>query len=391
MMARRYTAQEIVNELLDVVDEDDSEDDFEGYVTEEESGSSDSEVDDSENSDSEGDYSEGGREWSGAGEDGREWSGAGEGGREWSGAGEGGIGGGRDGSDAGEGGIGGAEGGRDGSDAGEGGIGGGSGTGGGRGAGEGGSGAGEGGSGAGEGGSGAGEGGSGAGEGGSGAGEGRHGSIPVFRGQPGCVVDMTNKEPIDFFSLMVPESLLQTICEQTLLYSQQYVTSNDISRRSRVRVQQWLRHEHDVKELKKFLACIIVMGVINYPAMEDWWCTSWPYATRSISSIMSRDRFSLFLRFLHLNDNTQYIPKGQPGHDPLFKVRPFLDPLLSNFRSNYSAHREISVDEQMIGFKGRLHFIQYLPKKPTRWGMKAFVLADSHDGYVLKWKLYTGK
>ena len=32
MMARRYTAQEIVNELLDVVDEDDSEDDFEGYV-----------------------------------------------------------------------------------------------------------------------------------------------------------------------------------------------------------------------------------------------------------------------------------------------------------------------------------------------------------------------
>ena len=409
MMARRYTAQEIVNELLDVVDEDDSEDDFEGYVTEEESGSSDSEVDDSENSDSEGDYSEGGRdgsgagedgrEWSGAGEDGREWSGAGEGGREWSGAGEGGIGGGRDaeggrdGSDAGEGGIGG---GRDGSDAGEGGIGGGSGTGGGSGAGEGGSGAGEGGSGAGEGGSGAGEGGSGAGEGGSGAGEGgsgagegRRGSIPVFRGQPGCVVDMANKEPIDFFSLMVPESLLQTICEQTILYSQQYVTSNDISRRSRV--QQWLRHEHDVKELKKFLACIIVMGVINYPAMEDWWCTSWPYATRSISSIMSRDRFSLFLRFLHLNDNTQYIPKGQPGHDPLFKVRPFLDPLLSNFKSNYSAHREISIDEQMIGFKGRLHFIQYLPKKPTRWGMKAFVLADSHDGYVLKWKLYTGK
>ena len=427
MMARRYTAQEIVNELLDVVDEDDSEDDFEGYVTEEESGSSDSEVDDSENSDSEGDYSEGGRDGSGAGEDGREWSGAGEDGREWSGAGEGGIGGGRDaeggrdgsdageggigggrdGSDAGEGGIGGGRdgsdageggigGGRDGNDAGEGGIGGGSGTGGGSGAGEGGSGAGEGGSGAGEGGSGAGEGGSGAGEGGSGAGEGgsgagegRRGSIPVFRGQPGCVVDMANKEPIDFFSLMVPESLLQTICEQTILYSQQYVTSNDISRRSRV--QQWLRHEHDVKELKKFLACIIVMGVINYPAMEDWWCTSWPYATRSISSIMSRDRFSLFLRFLHLNDNTQYIPKGQPGHDPLFKVRPFLDPLLSNFKSNYSAHREISIDEQMIGFKGRLHFIQYLPKKPTRWGMKAFVLADSHDGYVLKWKLYTGK
>ncbi|CAI8040221.1 PiggyBac transposable element-derived protein 4 [Geodia barretti] len=45
----------------------------------------------------------------------------------------------------------------------------------------------------------------------------------------------------------------------------------------------------------------------------------------------------------------------------------------------------------MIGFKGRLVFIQYLPKKPTKWGMKAYVLADSSTGYVWAWMLYTGK
>ena len=36
----------------------------------------------------------------------------------------------------------------------------------------------------------------------------------------------------------------------------------------------------------------------------------------------------------------------------------------------------------MIGFKGRLSFIQYMPKNPTKWGMKAFVLADSKSGYT---------
>ena len=210
--------------------------------------------------------------------------------------------------------------------------------------------------------------------------------VPDYSGQPGCVLDMSNKEPFDFFNLLVSDSMLDTICQQTVLYSEQYISSNDISRRSRV--QQWIRHGHNVDELKKFLACVIVMGVINYPAMEDWWCTSWPYATRSVSSILSRDRFSLILRFLHLNDNSQYIPKGQPGHDALFKLRPFLDPLLHNLKAMYTAHRDVSVDEQMIGFKGRL---QYLPKEPTKWGMKAYVLADSHSGYVLKWKLYTGK
>ena len=44
----------------------------------------------------------------------------------------------------------------------------------------------------------------------------------------------------------------------------------------------------------------------------------------------------------------------------------------------------------MVGFKGRLCFIQYLPKKPTKWGIKAYVLADSATGYVYSWRLYTG-
>ena len=95
--------------------------------------------------------------------------------------------------------------------------------------------------------------------------------------------------------------------------------------------------------------------------------------------------------FLHLNDNSKYVKKGQPGYDPLFKLRPFLDPLVKNFQEAYHPSREISVDESMIGFKGRLSFVQYMPKKPSKWGMKAFVLAYSKTGYTCNWRLYTGK
>ncbi len=28
----------------------------------------------------------------------------------------------------------------------------------------------------------------------------------------------------------------------------------------------------------------------------------------------------------------------------------------------------------MIGFKGRLGFVQYMPKKPIKWGLKAVVV-----------------
>ena len=105
---------------------------------------------------------------------------------------------------------------------------------------------------------------------------------------------------------------------------------------------------------------------------------------------MKRDRFCNLLRFLHLNDSSQYIKKGEPGHDPVYKLRPFLTPLIANFQSAFTLHREVSIDESMIGFKGRLGFIQYMPKKPTKWGLKAFVLSDADTGYMYNWHLYTG-
>ena len=106
--------------------------------------------------------------------------------------------------------------------------------------------------------------------------------------------------------------------------------------------------------------------------------------------MLKRDRFSLLHKFFHLNDGRLYKKKGERGHDPLFKLRPFLTPLINNFKASYTLNREVSVDESMIGFKGRLSFIQYMPKKPTKWGMKAFVLADAHTGYIYDWHLYTG-
>ena len=106
---------------------------------------------------------------------------------------------------------------------------------------------------------------------------------------------------------------------------------------------------------------------------------------------MKHDRFSTIMKFLHLVDNDHYVPKGQQGHNTLYKLWPFLEPPIANFQQPYIPHRELSVDEAMVGFKGRLSFIQYLPKKPTKCGIKSYVLADSSTGYVWNWRLCTGK
>ena len=83
------------------------------------------------------------------------------------------------------------------------------------------------------------------------------------------------------------------------------------------------------------------------------------------------------MKFLNLNNNELYIPKGQPGHDPIFKLRPFITSFVKNCQDSFQFSK-MSIDESVVSFKCRLILKQYAPKKPTNWGMKAVVLADSH-------------
>ncbi len=145
-------------------------------------------------------------------------------------------------------------------------------------------------------------------------------------------------------------------------------------------------------EMKAFVGLLIAMGVLHFPRLEMYWQVTHPLlGTPGISSIMSRMRFEQIFRFLHLADSDQQIPAGQPGHDRLFKVRGLLDLVLPRFESNYTLHQAVSIDEAMIPFKGRLGFKQYIKNKPTKCGIKAFVLSDATNGYVFRTQIYTGK
>lgn len=49
-------------------------------------------------------------------------------------------------------------------------------------------------------------------------------------------------------------------------------------------------------------------------------------------------------------------------------------------RKLYKPRKEISMDESMVAHKGRTPHTQYMPAKPTRWGLKVWVLAESMTG-----------
>lgn len=101
--------------------------------------------------------------------------------------------------------------------------------------------------------------------------------IPDFQQPIGCANNMTNATPLQFFQTMVTNEMLDKVVEQTTLYAQQYVERNELPRHSRV--HGWSCTTFDTPELKKFLATTITIGLVNYPEIEDYWSTSWPFST----------------------------------------------------------------------------------------------------------------
>ena len=59
-------------------------------------------------------------------------------------------------------------------------------------------------------------------------------TIPPFSGSRGCTQDMTDRSPLDFFQLLVPDDLLQVVVDQTNLFARQYIDATELSRFSRV-------------------------------------------------------------------------------------------------------------------------------------------------------------
>ena len=57
----------------------------------------------------------------------------------------------------------------------------------------------------------------------------------------------------------------------------------------------------------------------------------------------------------------------------------------------YLPEQNLLIDGQMIGSKSHISFIQYMPKKPKKIGIKVWVLCEAETGYYLQFQIYTGK
>ena len=129
-------------------------------------------------------------------------------------------------------------------------------------------------------------------------------------------------------------------------------------------------------EMKVFVAHLIVMGILKKNSLEQYWSRDSILNMSFFGHYMSRNYFQNILGNLHVSNPDETNPsRGEADHDPLFLVRSMVDMMQRNFCTKYRPGKELSLDESMCPFKGRVHFKCYNPKKPNRFHIKLFMVS----------------
>ena len=87
--------------------------------------------------------------------------------------------------------------------------------------------------------------------------------------------------------------------------------------------REWTETTHD--EMKAFIDLHVLFGIKQLPATRLYWSKDPLVGIPAVQKIMSRNRFDKLSQYMHLNNNANHVPREDPAHDKLFKVRPVLD------------------------------------------------------------------
>ncbi|KAI4473965.1 hypothetical protein M0804_015083, partial [Polistes exclamans] len=143
--------------------------------------------------------------------------------------------------------------------------------------------------------------------------------------------------------------------------------------------QQWKPITRD--EMHIFIGILLIMGVFKVPKIRLYWSKDPMFSNERIKSAMSRERYFDILQYLHFSDGDQVC-----SYDRLFKISTLVEKINRNFKKVVKPGKELTTDESMIPWRGRLQFWQYIPNKRHKYGVKLYKLCLI-EGYSYKIKL----
>ena len=192
-----------------------------------------------------------------------------------------------------------------------------------------------------------------------------------FSGTPGIKVAVPNDpDEYFFFSLIFGDQILDLIVRETNRHARQKLVNKPAL------LEKW----QDVtrEELKAYFGISIIMGINSLPRIAMYWSTDSFIGNIGVQNVFTKNRFELISQYIHFSDSTHEPQRGDANYNRLYKIREILSSILKNIQAAYEPSKNLSVDEGMIAFKGRLSW----PQTP-KMAMSQISLFTSGEKVVL--------
>ena len=143
-----------------------------------------------------------------------------------------------------------------------------------------------------------------------------------------------------------------------------------------------------VPEMRALFGINIFMGVSTLQQYHLYWHKDKFIRNADVKDTMTLKRHEKLMQYLHVLDRATE-PTGQ-NHDKLYKIQPVLKMVQDSFKAHYNPGKNQTVDEAMIGFKWKLSYVQDLPAKPIKHGIKVWMRCNSESAYLHEFDVYLG-
>lgn len=180
---------------------------------------------------------------------------------------------------------------------------------------------------------------------------------------------------------LISENMLDLIVE----FTNQYI---DNVKKNYGRVRDAL--PTDKVEIKAFLGLLYIAG--RYKGgrlnLQDFWDAD-GFGIEIFRMTMSLKRFRFLFQSIRFDNKETRAERKK--YDRLAPIREVFEQFVSNCQSSYSVGENVTLDEKLEAFRGRCSFIQYIPSKPAKYGIKIFALVDAKMYYTCNMEIYAGK
>ncbi|CAB3251335.1 unnamed protein product [Arctia plantaginis] len=150
-------------------------------------------------------------------------------------------------------------------------------------------------------------------------------------------------DPFEAFRLLLNDNILDLIVRETNANAIRVLKAPGVKQHSRI--MSW--KDMTRTELLTFLGLVLHTGTIRLNRLGDYWKKHWLFNIPCFEEYMSRNRFMLILRCLHVSSEAN-------EEDRLSKIRPIVDHFNNRMNDIYYPGKQLSLDESMVLWRLRL-------------------------------------